>query len=85
MGRSWHVLCRMHPRVLLLPPAPQYPLELTLEEIYHGCLKRVTHRRKVLLFTGEYTEEERHLTVDVKPGLPTGTRFVFEGWVWAVG
>ncbi|GIL70116.1 hypothetical protein Vretimale_3382 [Volvox reticuliferus] len=56
-----------------------YPLELTLEEIFHGCLKKVTHKRKVLLFSGEYTEEERTLTVDVKPGLPTGTRFVFEG------
>ncbi len=60
-------------------PRPQYPLELSLEEIYHGCLKKVTHKRKVLLFSGEYIEEERPLTVDVKPGLPTGTRFVFEG------
>lgn len=58
---------------------PQYPLELTLEEIFHGCLKKVAHKRKVLLFSGEYVEEERQLTVDVKPGLPTGTRFVFEG------
>lgn len=56
-----------------------FPLELTLEEIFHGCLKRVAHKRKVLLVTGEYMEEERSLTVDVKPGLPTGTRFVFEG------
>nr|AAV87177.1 radial spoke protein 16 [Chlamydomonas reinhardtii] len=56
-----------------------YPLELTLEEIFHGCLKKVAHKRKVLLFSGEYVEEERQLTVDVKPGLPTGTRFVFEG------
>lgn len=57
----------------------QYPLELTLEEIFHGCLKKVTHKRKVLVNAGEYYEEERTLTVDVKPGLPTGTRFVFEG------
>lgn len=56
-----------------------YPVELTLEEIFHGCLKKVTHKRKVLLDSGEYLEEPRILTIDVKPGLPSGTRFVFEG------
>lgn len=54
-------------------------MELTLEEIYFGCLKKVTHKRKVLLENGEYFEEPRTLTIDVKPGLPSGTRFVFEG------
>lgn len=56
-----------------------YTVELTLEEIYHGCLKKVSHKRKILLENGEYTEEQRFLTIDVKPGLPSGTRFVFEG------
>ena len=57
----------------------QYTVEMTLEEIYHGCLKKVSHKRKVLLESGEYIEEPRFLTIDVKPGLPSGTRFVFEG------
>ncbi len=56
-------------------------MELTLEEIFFGCLKKVTHKRKVLTETKEYLEETRTLTIDVKPGLPTGTRFVFEGCV----
>lgn len=56
-----------------------YPVELTLEEIFHGCLKKVSHKRKVLLESGEYIEEGRSLVIDVKPGLPSGTRFVFEG------
>ncbi|KAJ9528325.1 hypothetical protein QJQ45_014309 [Haematococcus lacustris] len=56
-----------------------YTVELSLEELYFGCLKKVTHKRKVLLEGGEYLEEPRTLTIDVKPGLPTGTRFVFEG------
>jgi len=56
-----------------------YTVEMTLEEIYHGCLKKVSHKRKVLLESGEYIEEPRFLTIDVKPGLPSGTRFVFEG------
>lgn len=58
-----------------------YTVELSLEEIYFGCLKKVTHKRKVLLENGEYFEEPRTLTIDVKPGLPSGTRFVFEGCV----
>ena len=61
---------------------PQYTVELSLEEIYFGCLKKVTHKRKVLSESGECTEELRTLTIDVKSGLPSGTRFVFEGWVW---
>lgn len=56
-----------------------YTVELTLEEIYHGCLKKVVHTRKVLQPTGEVIEEQRSLTIDVKAGLPDGTRFVFEG------
>jgi hypothetical protein len=34
-----------------MPPplvAIQYTVDLTLEEVYHGCLKRVTHKRKVI-------------------------------------
>uniref|UniRef100_A0A7S0V4F8 J domain-containing protein n=1 Tax=Polytomella parva TaxID=51329 RepID=A0A7S0V4F8_9CHLO len=55
-----------------------YPLELTLEEIFHGCLKRVKHKRMVQ--KDDITiEEDRELTIDVKPGMPSGTRFIFEG------
>ncbi len=57
----------------------QYTVDLTLEEVYHGCLKKVMHKRKVLLEDGTYVEEPRTLTIDVKPGLPSGTRFLFEG------
>jgi DnaJ family protein B protein 13 len=34
---------------------------------------------QVLLENGEYMEEPRYLTINVKAGLPSGTRFVFEG------
>jgi hypothetical protein len=57
----------------------QHDVELTLEEIYHGCSKKVTHTRKTLLESGRIQEEERTLVIDAKPGLPEGTRFVFEG------
>lgn len=54
-------------------------MELSLEEIYHGCVKKVTHVRKTLHDSGEVTEEERPLVVDCKPGLQDGTKFVFDG------
>ena len=57
----------------------QHDVELTLEEIYHGCSKKVTHTRKTLYDSGRIQEDERTLVIDAKPGLPDGTRFVFEG------
>lgn len=54
-------------------------MELTLEEVFHGCLKKVSHKRKILNDDGSYEEEQRTLTIDIKPGLPSGTRFLFEG------
>lgn len=65
----------MHPT--LFPP--QYPLALSLEEVFHGCIKQVAHVRKTLLENGEVLEEPRTLSIDIKPGLPDGTCFVFEG------
>ncbi|GMH42950.1 hypothetical protein BSKO_10872 [Bryopsis sp. KO-2023] len=57
-----------------------YDVVLSLEEIYHGCTKKVTHVRKTTDALGVVVEsEERELTIDVKPGLPDGTIFVFEG------
>ena len=65
------------PLLLLL----QYDVEATLEEIYHGCLKKITHVRKVVDEEGRTKSESHELTIDVHPGLPDGTLFVFEGFV----
>ena len=56
-----------------------HALPLTLEEVYHGCLKKVHFQRRRVGAANELEAEERELTVDVKPGLPDGTCFVFEG------
>eukprot|EP00892_Ulva_mutabilis_P004775 jgi/Ulvmu1/266/UM001_0270.1 len=56
-----------------------HPVKLTLEEVYHGCLKKVTFQRRKLLLDETVETEDRQLAIDVKPGLPDGTRFVFEG------
>jgi DnaJ-class molecular chaperone len=60
-----------------------HPVQLTLEELYHGCLKKVVFQRKKLDLDGTIEVEQRDLVIDVRPGLPDGTRFVFEGFVLA--
>ena len=55
-----------------------HPVRLTLEEVYHGCLKKVIFQRRKLLPDQSIETEDRQLVIDVKPGLPDGTRFVFE-------
>lgn len=42
-------------------------------------MKQVAHTRKTLTDAGDVLEEQRTLTIDVQPGLPDGTCFVFEG------
>lgn len=56
-----------------------HTVHLTLEEVHHGCIKTVRFQPRRMAAGGEATLEERELTIDVKPGLPDGTRFVFEG------
>jgi len=55
-----------------------FDITLTLEEVNKGCLKKVTHEKKILGSDGSVTNVERTLTIKVPPGCPTGTRFVFE-------
>nr|CAD7199856.1 unnamed protein product [Timema douglasi] len=55
------------------------PLPLTLEEVFHGGLKKVRITRHVLIGVDKTTTEprERVLKIDIKPGLPSGTEFKF--------
>ena len=43
----------------------QETLQLSLEEICHGCVKKVTHQRQVAKADGSSTVEDRELTIDV--------------------
>lgn len=47
----------------------QHTLLLSLEEMYHGCMKKVTHVRQVTKSDGSCTTEQRELTIDVRPCL----------------
>lgn len=59
-----------------------FPITLTLEEINHGVIKHVTHKRKLIVDEAgerQYRTENVNLTIDVKAGSLNGTHFVFEG------
>jgi len=53
-------------------------VEASLEEVYHGFVKRIQHARKTLAEDGSVSSDFVELTVDIKPGTAEGTRFVFE-------
>ena len=55
------VLVRLSEPPLLL----QHSLLLTLEEMYHGCVKKVTHERQVVKADGTSATEQRELSIDV--------------------
>jgi DnaJ homolog subfamily B member 13 len=56
-----------------------HPVKLSLEELYNGCLKKVVFQRKKMLADDSVETEDRELVIDIRPGLPDGTRFVFDG------
>ncbi len=48
----------------------QHSLLLSLEEMYHGCVKKVTHERQVVKADGTSATEQRELNIDVSFCLP---------------
>lgn len=48
-----------------------------LEQIFTGCTKRVKLTRNILEAEGNELEEEKILTLDIKPGTTSGTVFTF--------
>ncbi|KAI9331202.1 DnaJ domain-containing protein [Obelidium mucronatum] len=71
-----------HPNAALSAPAQDPPvetsLEVTLEELYIGSVKKVRVARKVLTEDGVTTTEvEKILTIDIQKGWKNGTRVTF--------
>lgn len=60
-------------------PSLVRPLCLSLEEIFHGCVKKMKILRNVFEDNLEETTkpEEKILTIPIKRGLPSGTKFEF--------
>jgi DnaJ C terminal domain len=51
---------------------------VTLEEIYHGCVKKMKIARRVLQPDGTPKKEDKYVTISVKPGWKSGTKVTFQ-------
>lgn len=59
-------------------PPIQYDLQVSLDDIYKGTTKRMKITRKVLNPDGRTTrQEDKVLTIDIKPGWKSGTKITF--------
>nr|DAD24672.1 TPA_asm: hypothetical protein HUJ06_026136 [Nelumbo nucifera] len=61
------------------PPPIEKQLECTLEELCHGCVKKIKITRNVVTDSGIIVQEEELLRIKVKPGWRKGTKVTFEG------
>ncbi|KAF2319788.1 hypothetical protein GH714_018872 [Hevea brasiliensis] len=60
------------------PPPIERKLECTLEELCHGCIKKIKITRNVIT-NGIIEQEEEILMIKIKPGWKKGTKITFEG------
>ena len=58
-------------------PPIERKVDLSLEEMFHGCTKKMKISRKVLSPEGTTSNEDKILTIDVKPGWKAGTKITF--------
>ncbi|XP_052205713.1 uncharacterized protein LOC127810334 [Diospyros lotus] len=61
------------------PPPVEKTLECSLEELCHGCVKKIKITRDVISDTGLIVQEEEILKIKIKPGWKKGTKITFEG------
>ncbi|XP_009792410.1 uncharacterized protein [Nicotiana sylvestris] len=60
------------------PQPIEKKLECTLEELCHGCVKKVMITRDFIATTGLIVKEEEVVTIKVRPGWKRGTKITFE-------
>ncbi|KAK4747587.1 hypothetical protein SAY87_014173 [Trapa incisa] len=60
-------------------PPIERTLKCTLEELLHGCVKKVVIIRDVLSEETGMVQEEETLKINVEPGWRKGTKITFEG------
>lgn len=58
-------------------PPVEHALNLTLEELYQGCTKRMKISRKILNPDGTTSPLDKVVSIDVKPGWKAGTKITF--------
>ena len=58
-------------------PTIEHKLDLSLEELFEGCTKKMKISRKVLSPEGTTSNQEKILAINVKPGWKAGTKVTF--------
>lgn len=53
------------------------PLNLTLEELYSGCVKNLKITHQVIRLDGTRVPQDKVITINVKPGWKEGTKITF--------
>lgn len=66
-----------HTRRQRQDPTVQHELQVSLEDVYKGCTKRMKITRKVLNPDQTTRVEDKVLTVNIKPGWKSGTKITF--------
>lgn len=59
-------------------PPVEHDLYVTLEEIYHGCVKKMKISRRVVLPDGASRKEDKYVSISIKPGWKSGTKVTFQ-------
>lgn len=59
-------------------PPIEHDLYCSLDEILHGCTKKMKISHKVFQHDGTLCREDKMLVVDVKPGWKAGTKITFQ-------
>jgi DnaJ-class molecular chaperone len=64
----------------LIPRLTYFPhlQYVTLEEIYHGCVKKMKISRRVLEPDGTPKKEDKYVSIAVKQGWKHGTKVTFQ-------
>jgi DnaJ family protein B protein 13 len=55
-----------------------HDVQVSLEDIFHGAIVKVEHVKKVITSDKKVEKHTRTLTLDIKPGTPDRTLFVFD-------
>ncbi|XP_030383687.1 dnaJ protein homolog 1 isoform X2 [Scaptodrosophila lebanonensis] len=59
-------------------PPVEHDLYVTLEEIYHGCVKKMKISRRVVQADGSSKKEDKYVSISIKPGWKSGTKVTFQ-------
>ena len=58
-------------------PPVEHSLNLSLEELFSGCSKKMKISRRILNPDGTTSRQDKVVTIDVKPGWKAGTKITF--------